>query len=754
MANEPEQLNIDPQLLQDFLLESREALENTGQLFVELEENPEDNNIINQIFRPVHSVKGNSSFFGLLNIKQFSHALENLLQNIRNNTIPVSGEIIDVLLKGNDTLLNMLERLEQGDYSIELHPEEQSLIDKVNSFQESKGKEHADILNAAINSIVKIKDTLPEEKFKDDILNLYALTDAMLGLISPNTAAIAGGSISYKMAGEDITKYISAITKYISEITENWKDKEKSEEFLASLKELSQKAHTLNQKNVVESINELESDFNAIYESGIGFDSLMAELIIEKQDALIGHMKKTTVAGADRPKPDDAATAQTPVSKEAQPQATEAEKASQPQPEQEEQKSEPSEEKKGKAPATKEASSPTKTIRVAEEKVDSFMSYVGELIITSEVFSYIQKKLSSIEAVRSVATELKQAVLSFNDLSTNLQKSLMEIRRVPLKNILGKLPRVVRDLSKDLNKDINLKIEGQMVQIDKSLLEGLESPITHMVRNCVDHAIEMPEDRVAAGKPAQGEVVISASCTEELFTLKIIDDGKGLDSEAILKKAVEKGQISADRAESMTEKEIYKLIFGAGISTAKKVTEVSGRGVGMDVVRSNIESMNGTIDIDSEKGKGTTFTITLPMTVTLLVIDGLLAQIGQGVYLIPVNNVTESLKPKKADITTVKGKGEVVNVRDTLYPLVKLHNVCGEKPIHEKPEDAVVVIAETDTSSCALMVDDLLGQQSVVLKELSSYFQNLKIIKGGAILGSGKVGLVLDVEYIVDSLSL
>jgi two-component system chemotaxis sensor kinase CheA len=326
----------------------------------------------------------------------------------------------------------------------------------------------------------------------------------------------------------------------------------------------------------------------------------------------------------------------------------------------------------------------------------------------------------------------------------------MAVRRVPLKGILQKLPRTVRDLAKDLDKQVDLELEGQMVQIDKSLIEALEAPVTHMVRNCVDHAIEPPAARRAAGKPESGTVRVRAQADEETFRLTISDDGRGLDADALRAKAVEKGQISEAQADAMTDEEAYQLIFGAGVSTAKTVTDVSGRGVGMDVVRSNIAEANGSIEIQSAKGEGTTFTITLPMTVTLLVVDGLLAAVGGETYIIPLTEVKESLKPERQDISTVSGAGEVVNVRGRLYPLLRLHRLFGTAARHTDPWETVVVLVEANGHSCALLVDDLLGQQSVVLKELSDYFGRLEILRGGAILGDGSVGLVLDVEALLE----
>jgi two-component system chemotaxis sensor kinase CheA len=385
------------------------------------------------------------------------------------------------------------------------------------------------------------------------------------------------------------------------------------------------------------------------------------------------------------------------------------------------------------------------------------MGFVGELIITGEVFAYLQIKLAQDPEVRQVAQEFKNANLSFGELSSNLQKSLMEVRRVPLKSVLQKLHRIVRDTSAALGKKIDFEIEGEDVQIDKSLLEGLESPLVHMVRNSVDHGVEPPDDRVAAGKPETGHILIRAAATEEQFSLAIIDDGNGLDLDAIKNKAISRGILTEEGARNMPDKDAFRLIFNAGLSTAKVVTDVSGRGVGMDVVLSNITKMNGNIVVDSKLHQGSTFTILLPMTVTLTVIDGLVARIGDQYYIIPLSDVRESVKPGADQVHNIKGSQEVLNVRGELHPIVRLNQILGiysDKVIENVTEATAVLVQGKRGKSAAFLVDELIGQQSVVVKDLGKEFQNIRCLAGGSILGDSRVGLVLSVQGVLEDVGL
>ncbi len=391
-----------------------------------------------------------------------------------------------------------------------------------------------------------------------------------------------------------------------------------------------------------------------------------------------------------------------------------------------------------------------KTMRVEEDKIDHFINFVGDLIVASEVFNYIQKKLENTCREPEIAKEFKNANITFNELSNNLQKSLMDIRKVPVSQVIKKVPRMVRDLCGSLHKKVNVVTEGETTSIDKSLLEVLEAPIVHMVRNSMDHGIEPPEERLQAGKPEEGTITIKAYETSEFFTLDIIDDGRGIDPEKMRKVAVSKELMSEEKANELSDHEAINLIFAPGFSTAEVVSDVSGRGVGMDVVLSSISKNNGFVNVSSEKGKGSVVTIQLPLSVTLIVVEGLLITVGNESFIIPLGYIRESIQPKKEDVYTVSGKGEMIQVRDECIPLLRLHEMFNLPCATKNPWEALIIVICHEETQICLLVDELLGQQQVVLKELGQSFTHLTSIKGGAILGDGKVGLVLDIEGIAE----
>ncbi len=952
-SESPDMSGIDPALLQDFISESQEILDGLDPLFVALEASPDDLSIVDGIFRPVHSVKGNSGFFGLTNIKNFAHIMENILGEIRGRKRQATPPLIDILLKGVDFLRGMMNRLAQGDYSGKFLPEEEAHLAILNQNSSAGGDaggsgetentpeaQAKELLEAYEQMIQNEEDPALVGRLGDVIKNFIRST--IPGFFE-NEAAGGGSVTVYRIGTEDVSGYIHTIQTFINELERNEQEETLCEAFLTAIEMLNDAATASGVEAIPPLVEQIKDDFITIHESGIGFDELMTSLIQERFDAILGHVEKIELSdegdfflkgenvtdivkamqtfvveigkaekdaersdafigglnmikdlGGENPNivhaveqiqddyitihesgigfdeliqslMDERLTAllalldrgkaaqpiyslgERDVSRQVEtllafaksartagdnPKTVEgflhtlqeiaeaAESAGKEEvasaaaaamseidclaksevgfddnmvkmiqervdsliagmdkttPEPEIQSAE------GSAPAdaAHEASSPTpadtqittavkepanghkpavgadaasgKTLRIAEEKVDHFMSFVGELIIIGEVFAYIQKKLEQYPEARSVSQEFKNANLTFSELSSNLQKSLMEVRRVPLKSVLQKLHRIIRDTASQLGKKIDLEIVGEDVQIDKSLLEGLESPLVHMVRNSVDHGVEMPEDRVARGKPETGRVIITAHANEEQFSLTIKDDGKGLDLDAIKEKAVSRGILTEEGARTMSDKDAFRLIFNAGLSTAKVVTDVSGRGVGMDVVLSNLTKMNGNILVDSVKGEGSTFTILLPMTVTLTVIDGLVAKIGDQDYIIPLSDVRESVRPKPEQIHTVRGSQEVLNVRGELHPIVHLNRILGIPAINDNPCDATVILVKgkKDRENAAFLVDDIIGQQSVVVKDLGKEFENIKSIQGGSILGDGRVGLVLNVQGIL-----
>ena len=323
-----------------------------------------------------------------------------------------------------------------------------------------------------------------------------------------------------------------------------------------------------------------------------------------------------------------------------------------------------------------------------------------------------------------------------------LQESVMMIRMLPISFSFSRFPRLVRDLSSQLGKKIELKMSGENTEIDKTLIEKIGDPLVHLVRNSLDHGIEMPEDRIAAGKDETGAIHLNAYHKGGNIVIEITDDGKGIDPEAVLNKGIEKGLVPPGA--HLTTQQINDLIFQPGFSTAKKITDVSGRGVGMDVVRKNITSLGGAVEIQSEFGKGSTFTIRLPLTLAIL--DGQTVIVGNEIYIIPLVSIVESIQIKSSMINKVAGKGETFKLRDQYIPIVRLSSVFGiENAKAQKLEEGLLVVVEADRKPCGLFVDDLLGQQQVVIKSLEQNYQRVDGVSGATILGDGSVALILDI---------
>ncbi|MDH5756064.1 MAG: chemotaxis protein CheA [Nitrospinota bacterium] len=395
-----------------------------------------------------------------------------------------------------------------------------------------------------------------------------------------------------------------------------------------------------------------------------------------------------------------------------------------------------------------------KTMRIEEEKIDGFMDVVGELIINAEVFNYLQKKLEAGQDLEKSIMEFKNANLDFSELIFNLQKELAEVRKIPLKGIFQKLPRMVRDLAVGMKKKADIYLTGEKLLVDKSLFEQLESPLNHLIRNSVDHGIESPSERLAMGKAETGSVKVIATEGAGDFIIRIIDDGRGMNVGQIKAKAVEKGLISPENAATISDKDAYRMVFLPGFSTAKNVTDISGRGVGMDVVMTMINENKGKVDIISSPGVGTEIVISLPLSSTLITISGLVVALGTENYIIPMEWVRESINPDKEQVISVKGEGELIRIREQLYPLIRLYEEFGAEPRFRNPWDGVVMVIEKDDAHCCVLVDEIIEETQVVLKDLGGLFRGIPEILGGAILGDGNVGLVVNVEGLIKSSGL
>jgi two-component system chemotaxis sensor kinase CheA len=389
-----------------------------------------------------------------------------------------------------------------------------------------------------------------------------------------------------------------------------------------------------------------------------------------------------------------------------------------------------------KAAAPPEAAS----IRVPVEKVDRLINLVGELVITQSIVAQTVANFQPDQLSR-----LTEAVAQMDRHARELHERMMAVRMIPIKTLFGRFPRLVRDLGASSGKQVTLETAGEETELDKTVIEKIGDPLTHLIRNAVDHGVEPPEDRLMAGKPEHGTVRLEAYQQGGNIYIEVSDDGNGLDRERIVAKAVQNGLVRPDQA--LTDEEALGLIFRPGLSTAEKVTSVSGRGVGMDVVKRNVEALSGSISIRTEAGKGTCFTIKLPLT--LAIMDGQSLRVGDQVYILPLVAIVESIRPTASTVRTVFDQGETVTVRGHVLPVIRLHALFDVEPRTRQLTEALTVIVEHEGRLAALMVDELLGQQQVVIKSLEANFKKVEGVAGATILGDGRVALILDVPGLV-----
>ena len=388
----------------------------------------------------------------------------------------------------------------------------------------------------------------------------------------------------------------------------------------------------------------------------------------------------------------------------------------------------------------KAASPESSSIRVGIDKVDDLINMVGELVITQSMLGQLGEDfdMSRVERLKDGLAELERN-------TRELQESVMRIRMLPISFAFNRFPRMVHDLSAKLNKKIELTMSGEQTEIDKTVMEKIGDPLVHLVRNSIDHGIETPEARRAAGKPETGVVNLNAYHQGGNVVIEITDDGAGLNHERIFSKAVERGLVKAD--DELSDAQIYDLLFEPGFSTAEQVSDVSGRGVGMDVVKRNIMGLGGGIDVSSTKGKGSTFTIRLPLTLAIL--DGQLVRVGENTYIIPLVSIVESLLVNKKNVNEIAGKAEVYQLRSDYLPIIRLYDVFGIEPDRRSLDDGLLVVVEGDGKKGGLLVDELLGQQQVVIKSLETNFRRVEGLSGATILGDGTVALIVDVDGVV-----
>ncbi len=608
---------------QVFYEESFEALEPMERSLLELDSADPDLELINTIFRGAHSIKGGAGMLGFVELADFTHLMETLLDQVRERTRPIDPDTVDLLLRSVDVLRALLTALQDG------KPAGATNFESI-----------ATELNALLSMDPEISTPEPE--------------------VGPKSAPDVAVSGAQDAAEDEI--------------------------------------------EVKDPPDQTEMGEVVIFGA--------AENVEPSADGAQGEETKTEpVKSGDATTAEPSATDTLTVKPAAQAVV-------------------------GGDSASRARSSESTSVRVSIDKVDALINLVGELVITQSMLSRFghEFEMSEVDDLRKGLAQLMRN-------TRELQESVMRIRMLPIKFSLNRFPRLVRDLCGKLGKKVTLKVTGEQTELDKTVLEKLGDPLVHIVRNAIDHGIEMPEDRVAAGKEETGTLELTAYHAGGNIVIEVIDDGAGLDGDRILEKAKAKGLIGEN--ESLTEEQIHNLIFAPGFSTAEQVSELSGRGVGMDVVRRNISDLGGTVDLKSTRGKGSKLTIRLPLTLAIL--DGQLVRVGNETYIIPLVSILESLQPREEYVNEIAGRAEVYRVRDQQIPIIRLYNALGVEPDSRSITDGLIVVADVEGGSIGLLVDDLLGQQQIVIKSLEANFQQVPGLSGATILGDGTVALILDV---------
>lgn len=682
---------------QTYLEESFEGLEIMEAGLLELPPGRPDSEKINEIFRAAHSIKGGSGTFGFIEIAGFTHVLETLLDEMRDYKRDVTQESIDVMLAAVDVLRDMLTKLQNHE------PIDEQKAAGVQSQLEailSGGS-----VDAASVSTPSSGAQVPSQKVKSETPSSWVIK------LIPEKQLLQTGNEPSRIFRELQTLGNLEVTAHL--------------ENLPSIDEFNPEELNIHWTLVLSGMEIELDDIKEVFE---WIDGDGAEIQIEAPVTAENEPEQHVVQPSAAPQT-AATTVQEPV--ESKPVAAPTTTASSA--------------KESAAAAQKKTSQQDGSIRVNLSKIDQMVNLVGELVITQSMLSQFGEQAEQNPDSTEWIDKLKEGLTHLERHTRELQESVMNIRMLPVSFAFNRMPRIVHDVSQKLGKNIELVMEGETTELDKTMLEQLTDPLVHIVRNSIDHGIESPANRIAAGKPEKGIVKMAAFHQGGNIIIQITDDGAGVNVDKVRQKAIEKGVIDPDS--NLSHDEIVDLIFHPGFSTADVVSDVSGRGVGMDVVRRNIRGLGGTVEVKTKQGEGSVFTIRLPLTLAIL--DGQLASVGSQTYVFPLVSIVESIQVDKSLVKGIAGQAELYKLRDQYIPVIRLHNRFGVDDAKTDLAEGLLVVVEEGGRRAGIFVDDLLGQQQVVIKSLESNFMKIGGIAGATILGDGTVALILDVAEAV-----
>lgn len=722
--------SIDPSILAEFVDESLDSLEALPSLFIEMENNPQDTEVINAIFRPVHSIKGNSAFFGLLKLKNITHEMETTLDLCRKHELTPNQKIIDILLKGLDEVHTIFDRIRNGEKEVTNEEEFNSLVEEIRSSQEIEEQEISvlpdfGILAANLQSVLD-SGILEGSKEKELVLSSLKMVEQLYCPLEKSPEII-------EEKAKDENLY-AQILSWIEQSGDDDLEEDQCSELSQLFDSLGEMLKTAEAQEFYAKLREEYDTFIAT----IGLDSLLRELLKEKIGTL---MELHPLESEDTGESANALNLEALIPLEE---------------EEIEEIEEVHEIKSAEmTPATpvseekKEQKTAAKTMRVPEDTIDEFLNFVGELVVVREMYDHLRLHFEEEGVQPELTSELRRYTDNFRQVSGELERTCMNIRKQPIKTIIQKIPRIVRDVASACGKKINVEISGDDISVDKSLIGILEAPLVHMTRNAADHGIETVQQRLDSGKEEAGLIKIDVTEDDEYLFINISDNGKGLNYEALKNKGISLGVFKPD--DKPSEEEISQIIFMSGVSTAEKVTDISGRGVGMDVVKKYIEGAGGLIQIKSVSGEGSQFTIQMRKSITTQIIDGLILKLNETHYVIPLKYVVESFPPEAENFCNAYDKYEHIKRYDQLLPVVRLSEIFSGLPDSQRNKDkGILIVVDYNNSKIALLVDQIINIQQVVLKPLHGLHMNKELFTGGALRGDGYISLILNIEKLVN----
>lgn len=674
------------QYMEMFLEESREHLQTLNDCLLELEHNPEDLSVLNEIFRSAHTIKGMSATMGFTEIAELTHEMENVLDLLRKSQLKANEDIVDTIFKCVDTLEQMVESVASGtDGDVDVTALVKKLVaiakgepvesEKKTSKQAASSVEHD---NAAVS--LDLNDT------EVNVLN------------NAKNSGLQAMQITVTLSEGCLLKSARAYM------------------VMNALDEMGEVIKSIPQSEDLEQ-EKFDKDFQIVFITSNEQSRVQETLMAISEVAVVDiELVKLDEADEKEESVDAVVPEMNPVRDLSQNEKTKAQPVN------------------NNAHIEKKLKS-GQSVRVDIEKLDSLLNLVGELVIN-------KTRLEQIGITHRL-TELVETIEQMDRVTTDLQSVVMKVRMVPVGQVFNRFPRMVRDLAKELNKEINLTIEGEETELDRTVIDEIGDPLVHLIRNSLDHGVEHPDDRVAKGKSPVGEVGLIARHEGNNVIIIVEDDGKGINPVFIKNKAVQKGLITQEDADKMDDNDAVRLVFLAGFSTSDVVTDVSGRGVGMDVVKNKIESLGGLIDVETKIDEGSRFKIRLPLT--LAIIQALLVQVKQEIYAIPLGSIDSTINITTNDIKTIQNR-EVILLRGQIIPIIRLADVLNVPETDASDsQDLFVVVVHMGDQKAGIIVDNLIGQQEIVIKTLGKLLAGIKVIAGATILGNGQVALILDV---------